>query len=384
MKSILKKASIWLFLCNKRLLKMKSFIVLLCLIPIVMPIAQNAMEKDSGIFRIALAAEDKSAAAESAISFMTESDSIIKFTVCKTVEDAKEMVADFKADAAWIFKDDFDKRISKFVTGEDQSPFIKIIEREETISLQLAREMLYGAVFNEVSFRIFKEQAEETFASYSFSEDDFRSFYNRTDRCDSIIEFSRLNSDAEIQKNSYLTGPTRGIMAIMVLFAALAAAIYFLKDQAEGKYDWLSVKKRVLPAFSLCISAAFLEGAGVLIAFLIANNTISFTTELCSMIFFVFAAAVFALNFCVIFKSYGKFGALLPGIVIISLILSPIFFNVDFLRPIRLLLPSHYYLYSLYDPSYYAYFPIYIISGTAVALAINFINDKKSNGAKLI
>ena len=364
---------------NKRLLKKFSFVVLLCIIPAVAPIMHSALTQDAGILTIAIASEDDSPAAVRAQKHLINSESIVVFIQCDNAEDAGKMVADYKADAAWIFRNNLEKRINNYIMHQDNSPFVRVIEREETNILKLSKEVLYGAIYNEVSIAIYSNHARATLENTdNITEAEFRTIYNNMERNGQIIEISRLSSDAEIEKNSYLTNPIRGILAILVVFAALAASMYYLKDLSEGKYDWLPSVKRIIPAFALCFSASLLASLAVFLSIIFSGNIINIFREFLCLVMFSLSAASFSLIFCMLFKSYGKLGALLPGILVIILVFSPIFFNVDVLGLIKLMLPTYYYLYSLYDNLYFVYCFIYIFFFVLLSVFINFLKNRNA------
>ena len=102
-------------MCNKRLLHKLSFVVLLCMIPIIVPITQNALSGESSILKVAIASEDNSPAAVRAQEHLKNSDSIIKYIQCSSVEEARKMVETYQAYAAWIFKSDLEGRINNFI-----------------------------------------------------------------------------------------------------------------------------------------------------------------------------------------------------------------------------------------------------------------------------
>ncbi len=371
--NLLKKGLIWYFMCSKRLMHKLSFIIILCLIPVIIPVTKLAMSGESGILKIAVSSQDNSPAAKRAIEKIRNTDSIIQFVICDTEKVAKELVTTHKSDAAWIYKDNIEERINKFIKKESNEPFLKVIEREENIILQMSREMFYETIFDEVSFSLYSNYAHNNLKLRGkISDEELRANYFNREKGRDIIEMTKLSTDAPVKQN-HLISPIRGILAVLLILSGLAGAMYFLKDSSDGKFAWLSPKKRILPAFSTCFSACVFSGAAILLALLIGGFSVGFLKELVSMILFIVSVSIFSTFFCVLFKSYGKLGALIPGITVFSLVLSPIFFNVSFFPIVRFLLPTHYYLYSLYDSSYYLYFIIYSLLTLTAVLTLNYV-----------
>ncbi len=371
--NLLKKCAAWYFMCSKRLLHKLSFIIILCLIPVIIPVTKLAMSGESGILRIAVASQDNSPAAKRAMEKLRNTDSIIQFVICDTESDATDMVTTHKADAAWVYKDNIEERINSFIKKESKEPFLKVIEREENVILQMSREMFYETIFDEVSFSLYSNYAHNNLKLVGkISDEELRANYFDREKGRSIIEMTKLSSDAPVKQN-YLISPIRGILSILLILSGLAAAMYFLKDNSNGKFAWLSPTKRILPAFATCLSASAFSGVAILLALLVGGFSVGFLREFISMILFIIATSIFSLCFCIMFKSYGKLGAVIPGIIVFALVLSPIFFNVSFFPMLRFLLPSHYYLYSIYDNAYYLYFILYSLLILAVVLILNYV-----------
>ena len=60
----LKKLMLWYHMFNKRLLHKYSFILILVLVPILVPIAKLAMSEDSSILKVALVSNESKSAEE--------------------------------------------------------------------------------------------------------------------------------------------------------------------------------------------------------------------------------------------------------------------------------------------------------------------------------
>ena len=154
---------------------------------------------------------------------------------------------------------------------------------------------------------------------------------------------------------------------------AIAAAMYFLSDAADGKFDWLAPKKRLAPAFGSCLAAAVASSVAVFLALFASGIFIGFVKEFISMLLYAVAVSGFCLILCVVFRSAGRLGASIPFFVIVTLVLCPIFFNLNVLKPVKFMLPTFYYLQSLYNKEFMLYFVIYCAGVYGVAFLLNEI-----------
>lgn len=371
---------------TKRLFHQWSFILILCVIPLVMPLVNLAMNEDSGVFSVALYSEDKGEKATDVINSLKNKDSVIKFCEVNSAEEAEKAVVSQKTDAAWIINDDFEKNLAEHVDGKTTGGVVKIIEREETISSKISREILFGAIYDEMSYAIYREfSLDKIVKDRVIEENELRGYYSNQQEFGDVIVSKKLNANKTAEgKVNYLTAPLRGIMSLLILFCAIAAAIYHLKDRADGKYDWMPRKGRIIPAFASCLSASCVASVAVLVALLLSDVSTGFINEITAMLIYTVSVTGFSLLLCTVFASPGKLGAILPGIMILSLGLSPIFFELTGLRMVSLLLPTHYYLYSVYDARYYLYALVYCVGVYSLAVILNYVFSKYKENKKII
>lgn len=370
---------------SKRLLHKFSFILLLCLIPAVIPITNAFLSDDSGILHVVLCSKDNDAATKKAIDNLVDSDGIIRYTVSTSEEKAIEAVSTFKADAAWIFTENLSENIDEYVKGNSKNPLVRCINREESVTHQISREILYGALYSDIGYSIYKNfTLENVKPTEPLTESEIQEYYAETQRRGDIVKSEHLNSTVPPMDTNYLTAPLRGILILLIMLCTLAATLYYLKDQQEGKYDWLAPQKRLAPAFASCLSASVFSAIAVYIALQITGLSTGLLRDLVGMLLYTFCSTGFCLVLCVLFRSPGKLGATIPGLLIIMLVLSPIFFSGNQLMFIRLCLPPYYYLQSTYDNSYYLYMIYYCAGAYGLAFILNIMLNRNPRRTKLL
>lgn len=384
----IRKALIWYYMYSKRLLHKLSFVILLCLIPALVPVAQNAMTGESGALTIALCGERDDESAENIINSLMENDGIIRYIRFETQEEAQKAVRNYEVDGAWIFRDKFSEMVDDYVSGHSKRSPVYVIERKSvTIPLRLSREILCGVLCEKLAYNIYEDFVySEIVSEEELPQEAVREYFYSMPKNKDIIKIKRMNSEVEFgDDENYLTTPLRGILALTVMLCSFAAALYFVSDQSEGKYAWLRPNRRIIPAFALCFSATVLAGVAALAAMKFGGIFIGIGAELTSMLLFVIAASGFALITALAFKSTAKLGAVIPGLMILMMVLSPIFVSVKMLKPIRMLLPTHYYLNSVYNSEYIPYTVIYCAAIYLVAFALNAIlNGRYSRSANAV
>lgn len=383
------KSLMWFYMLTKRLLRQWSFLLLLCLIPLVTFGASLAMKQESGVMHILLCNEGQDESAARIIDSLLNDGSIISFSGCDSLQEAKQLVAAQHADAVWIFPSDFSKKMDAFVSESiSPEPFIQIIQSEDSMTLRIAQQKLFGAMAREFSLSNYKTFAYANIVTEEMvSFETLESYYDNRKQGGDIVRIRRLDSESEVDVGNmnYLTAPIRGLLSLLVVLCTLASTMYFLKEQSEGKFSWLPVNKRIIPALASCFSAALLSGTAVFIALQFAGISVHPAAyEACCMLVFVLASTSFCSVFCVLFRSAGKVGALLPGLLIVMLALSPIFFNVKVLKPVRILLPTVYYLQSIYNTQFLFYGIAYSLVSGSLSVVLNIVITSRSQPSSLI
>ena len=377
----LNKAFVWFLMLTKRLLLQWGFVVLLCSIPIIVSLTNIAMKEDSGIMHVALSYEHKDEAVDQVISRLTSEDGVMRFSVLDDPEMARRGVKEHKYDAAWIFSGDYKKNLDYYI-GTDEKAFITVIQREENIPLQISREKLFAAIYTDFSYSVYKNfMYKEIVSENAVPESELKNTYDRMPRSRDIIRIEKLDSNVENPETiNYLNVPIRGILSLLVVLCTLAGAMYFLKDTKEGKFDWMPYKRRAIPAWASCFSAALLSGIIMLITLQVSGIGTGVLNELLPTFLFLIAVSGFGTLLCFIVRSPGRLGALIPGIIIVMLVLSPIFFNLKVLAPISRMLPTYYYLYSVYNHTYLIYTCIYCAVVYGLVIIVNyFASNLKGN-----
>ncbi len=366
MKPILDLIRRWA-LFNKRLLKKPGFLVILLLIPIlVVALTVITGKEDSGIMTVAIACEDRDDALASKITdeLLTE-PSLIHFVDCESPADAVSMVESGIADAAWIFPAKMQERIDQFtkLLGTRNS-FVKVIQRESNILLQLSYEKLSATLFPYCSRSLYNHFIRQNFISLNaLTDEQLEEMYDAMKvKGDSMFDFAYTNPDESVENATeinYLLTPMRGLMATLTVLGGLAVSLFYMQDSMAGKFDWVPRKKRFLFAAGYHMTAVFDVAVVMLLTLMITGMSVSLGRELITMLLF----AVITVGFCMalgsIFNNLRLFGSLIPILVIAMIALCPVFFNFVHIPAIQYLLPPYHYLNAIHNVKFIYYMLIY-------------------------
>lgn len=376
----MKKTLTWYYMFTKRLLRHYSFILILALIPVLLPVANSVMTRDSSVFKVALSAQDDNdAIAKRVIDRLYNSESVISYELYDSEEEAEEAVRMQKVDAAWVFVEGLQNKVELYTSTKGLEPLVNIYEFETDIRASLAREKLYGALFPDISYSLYSEFVRsEVLGDIQISDDELYKTYSGKNDYENIVKVETLDGKP-VKKNSagHLTGPLRGLFSVIIMLCGLSAAMFFLKDKQDGKYDYIPGKRRIVPSFGMCFAATILCGSAVYLALLISGTYTGFVRETISMIMYIICAAGFCALMTLVFDSPNRLGATLPFFIILTIALTPIFFNVKMLKLVSLMIPTYYYLHSIYNSTYLLYMVSYTLIIYTVVFALNTIKSKK-------
>lgn len=372
----LRRVSVWLWLLTKRLYKKPTFLVILALIPALVLGYGMVAREDSGVMTIALAAQDNSdPLAQSIIADLMESK-LIYYRHCDTPDEAMQLLQTGKADAAWIFSEDLEAGICKFITSFFKRSVVKVVERESNVAMMLSREKLSGTVFAHCSPYIYLDYIRSELPQLDgVSDEQLMQYYNEVQVSGRLFEFSLMDgSDASelLENSSYLTSPVRGLLAVVVVLCGLAGAMYAMQDEKRGTFGWIRHSAKPLAELAgeiVCVANAAIA---MVIALVLSGVTEHWFRETVALLLFILAVSAFSMLVSRLCGSLRFLGMWTPILLVVMLVVCPVLFDLGDLFELQLLFPPTYYINAVYSDQYMLWMPIY----TAVCFVFCFVIDK--------
>ena len=340
----LRRFLLWFGLLMKRLLRRPAYLAVLLLVPLFALALALFSRQESGVLRIALAAEDPDdPAARAAVERLTGSDSILLFLKAEDGEAAREAVRGGKADAAWIFRAGLEDQLDRFAR-RGHAAAVTVLEREDNVLLRLSREKLFAAIYPETSFALFRDFLSSELGAEELDRATLRQYYASGTMADEILRFETVEGEAVDTGDSYLTAPLRGVMALLLVLCGMASGLYCYQEERSGSFVWLPARaRRWLPLLSHII--AILPAAlTALLAMKLAGVTVGLGRELLLMLLYLPAAALFCELLRCLCPREEHYGALIPVLTAAMLVLCPVFLDLRLLQSLRLLLPPYWLL----------------------------------------
>ncbi len=367
----------WYGILHKRLLKKPGFLVILCAIIMLTVMMTVVSRADAGFVHIAIAAEEQSPETDRVIERLKNTGKIIRFTVCATPQEAVDLVKSSRADTAWVFPMDFDERVDKNAAGQN-TPLVAVYATEDTTFVRSSREKLYGAMFEEVSYSLFTQFVRAELPNgATISDEALRASYAKFTYDDGMVDFVFMDSaQASLDGANYLTSPLRGLLMTMMLFCGLAATMVFKNDEKKRVFSTLPAEKRLLVFFGNNLAALSIAAVFVTAALVLSGLYTDILRESVMMGLFILAAAGVCTLVGALSPSNHVMGALLPVLLIASVALSPVFFNLR-VGALRFALPGYYYLYGMNDWRYIWSFAVYALAVYGLATAVYILRAKR-------
>ena len=379
----MKKLLKWCTLLTKRLYKKPTFVIILILIPALVLGYGMVASEDSGMVTIALAQEDnQDAMASDVVTELMESSQLIRFIFCESPENAEESVRTGQADAAWIFAADMEEKVYDFLaTRSKRDAFVRVLERESTVPVMLAREKLSGAVYACCSEALYLSYIRENVPEMAeISDEMLLSYFHEVTSDKDLFEFSYIDSEKSTEaaeSASYLMTPVRGMLAVVIVLCGLATAMYYIQDDRAGTFAWAAENKRPLVELGCQMISVLNVSAVVLISLAVIGQTVGIGRELLVLLLYALSVAVFSMTLRRMLGSLRGLGTLLPLLIVVMLVVCPVFFDLGVLRQLQYLFPPTYFINAAYNDKFLLYMPVYTLALAAVYFLLGKIFQRK-------
>lgn len=360
------------FLLNKRLFKKYSFLLILCIVPLLVGGIRLLSKEESGIARVVLCLPNpEDALASQVVEKLVNEEGILRYLFCESEEEARRMVIENEADTAWIFTEDLADRLRTVASRKRIGPVVKVVERKESVSLIFSREILGGALYPAFSYVVYEEFVRNDLGLSEVTEEELRQAYERTLVEGSLFEMAYLDDGQDTEEDfHYLQAPLRGILSVWLVLCGLAAGLYYMQDEEQGVFSKIPVTRRLPAAFGVC--AVFLSDAAlvVLLACKLAGVFTVWHREVISCVLFACATLAFCNLIRLLVRTPERLGSSMLILTAGMLVLCPVFLNLRSFRAVKYLLPSYYYLLSIHNVRYLYGMVIYTTVVSALCMLL--------------
>jgi len=359
------------YLWNKRLFKKYSFLLILCMVPLLVGGIRMLAKEESGIARVVLCLPNPADGLAAGVceELMSE-DGILRYIFCDKEEEARRMVMENEADTAWIFAEDLAGSLREAASRRRPGPVVKVVERKDSVSLIFSREILGAALYPAFSYAVYEDYIRKELGLTELDGEEIRQAYERTLVEGSLFQMAYLDGGEEQEDYHYLQAPVRGMLAIWLVLCGLAACLYYMQDEEQGVFLRTPAARRLPAAFGVC--AVFLSDAALvlLLACRLAGVFTVWYREVLSCVLFACATLAFCNLVRLLCGTPERLGSCMLLLTAGMLVLCPVFINLRGFRAVKYLLPPYYYLLSIHSVRHLYGMAIYttVVSVFCVAL----------------
>lgn len=368
----MRQIGIRFWLLNKRLFKTYSFLLILCLVPVLVAGVRLGAREDSGIAKILLYLPNpEDELAFQIASGLMENNNVLYYEMCDSEEEARKSVESFQADALWIFPENMREALAKSVVSgvRGESHTVAVVQREDDVRMLFTRQILCAELYPAFSYEIYVNFVRNECGLPDVTDEELREAYNSTLVEGSLFRMEYLDGESAEEDSSYLLAPVRGILALWLVLCGFAGAMYYMQDEQRGVFSRLPVKRRLFWAFGVQ-GVLLCDGVAVMLAALkIAGVFTTWRREIPAAALFACCVLVFCNLVRLLCRRLERLGSCIPLMLIGMLILCPVFLDVNGPKPIQYLLPPYYYLKSVHAPFYLGGMACYtVVSASACFL----------------
>lgn len=377
----MRRIAVWYILLNKRLFKKWSFLLILCMAPLLVAGIRLGSQQESGIVTIALCARNpQDELSAQVIGRLLENDDVLRYVVCEWEEEARGLVESFQADAAWIFPEDLADSLQTVAAYKHVEPVVTVVERQDSIPLVFSREILSSALYPCFSYAVYQDFVRDDLM-LAVGEDEIQAAYERTLVEGSLFQIEYWDGQPTEESN-YVLAPIRGILALWLVLCGFAASMYYIQDEQRGTFSWMPVKHSLWMAFGF--HAVLLSDALVvlLVGCKLAGVFTVWHNELANAMLFMCSVIAFCNLARLLCRTLERLGGCMPILLMGMAAVCPVFINVNRFRTIQYLCPPYYYLMATHSTYHRLLMAVYACVMTGMCVLITMYQTKKGREVK--
>lgn len=363
------------FLLNKRLYKQLSYVILLIIIPVAVFLLRVTTQEKGHLMSVGIYAEDKTD--ETTKELLKEIFDFKKEFLFTEYDSEQEAVADVQKgviEEAWIIPDGIGDSLLKMAAGEYPRDTITLYLRETGVTHYLMKEILESCFFKLLSDDVFKAYVIENFEDSEGVDDVYINFYNKVPES-SLFKFSYLDGETS-EEADYLIMPIRGLLAILLLITGIAGSVYYIEDEKHGLFIYWHSRTKNLRALGYYSVVMFNSTLLVLASLFLAGIGTNPLMEILNLLIYDFMIILFSMILRTIFPRIKTIGVVMPLVVILSILLSPVFIDFKSLRVIETFVPSFHYLMSTHSIRYTYFMLIYCVVEIVILEVLSLIKKR--------
>ncbi len=350
----------------KRLIKKKSYIFMLLVVPLMVMMLNAMSSADAGLMTIGVCIPGTDESSKFLRNDLQENPGSLQFVFFDTADEVTKAVESQQVVEGWIVPKDLDATVASMAKSSRTKDKIQIIIREPGLTHMLGKEVICSRIYP----RIARDMAIDYVGNKVYGDNPsdadikhIKDVYDNYGINGNLFEMGYVDEDANPSQEevNYLMMPLRGILALWLLLCAIAASMYYLEDEKNGLFIWWKVKLPLIRDFLYYAVIIAIPSIMVLIGLRYGGVFTNIKRELVALLLYDFAIVFLANILRLLIGSIKGLGIITPILIMASAIFSPVFIDFKEGRSLQKICPTFHYLYCIHDKYYVQSLLIYSI-----------------------
>lgn len=347
-------------LLQKRMLRRKSYLVMVLSVLLFIAALKGISMQDSGMATVVIYVEDGADA--TAVSFAEgfhNMEGIILYEFVDSEEAALLRVQDGTADEAWMIPANMQSLVDEYSnTGKLDTP-ITVYVREQNVIHYFLKEILQAHFFRHTSVNLLNSFSLEKIGISGLDPNEYVPDGN-------LFQLYNIGESDAVEQLNYNLMPLRGFLALWLLISSIASSMYYIYDCRNGLFIYWNTKSPFLREFLYHFLTIFDSMIIALIGLWVGGVFTDWRTELVSAFIYCIILVLFAMLLEKVMKSEKVIGVFTPVMITFAAIFSPVFVDLRSYKILQNLVPSFHYLKSTFDCYYIRGAFLYILCLLAI------------------
>ena len=348
-----------ILLCNglfiKRGFKKISFIFILIMLPILCFFLSSVIKTEGTSVKAGIYSECDDEMSDKIIDKLINEYKSVSFIECSSMEQLKENVISGRFECGYVFPKDFTEKLA----CNDLNNIVELYTSPGTFLSSLSNEYIFSQIFEEYVINELTEYIYEqdifTITDIVQLNNSLRKRYEEYLESGETFSFRYINADSETIDNtellsSYFLLSIKGIIALVIMFAAFIGTFNLYKDAKSGVFMSFGSLTGILCKMSEIFSLTFIACISGFFSIMLCGQSQGTVTETLRLLLYAFICTIYCFIMYKIIPGSYAFAALIPVFVLGSILLCPIFFDITEMIPAGryaawLFLPKYFFIF---------------------------------------
>ena len=351
----MKKLFLFHFLLLKRSFKKISFIILLLCIPILCYLMKdNFTNRNRSTIYIGVYLDEHNEIAKKVFESVSTQFDSFSFSLCDNIETLKNRVITGTYDSGYVFDEQFDKKL----LSNELSDLLTCYVSPSSTASAITNEYIFSEIFKEHAFYMMIDYIKNdvVFKNKDLSgiEEELRPVYDDYLNGDDTFSFEYISPENTSISNesifdSFTLSSIKGLIALLVMFAAFIGTLNIYKDDKTGIFFAFHSSFKIFYKMAEIFTVTLIASVSGLITIYLCDLSDGLLLEISRLLLYTFVCTIYFYVIYLVTPNQYIFATLIPVLILGSIIFCPIFADLSEVVPI----PLFRYISWFFAPKYY-------------------------------